>query len=217
MLTLISLLLSPLMLLKLLRIPLVVLSLFGGIVSGIWLAVLGEWWAILTGIPMSILGHLGIGLAMMPIAIIFVPLAILLTKKGKLISGFLFMALNLTWILFIVSAWCLLVSYFFLSRANAETVWPLLIWSYGVALAPIMYLTVQEQKAGESYPSIITAGFAQLAYITSTTVSLFTPITFLDHAKIFGGVMAIGLLALLTYGMAMLLEQKRQKIRNPFK
>lgn len=209
--TLISLLLSPLMLLNLLGIPLMVLSLFGGIVSGIWLAILGEWWAILIGVPMSLFGHWGIGLAMMPAAIIFLPPANLLAEKDKLISAFLLMALSLTCILLIVSAWCLLVSYLFLSRADAETVWPLLIWSYGIAVAPLMYLTVQEQKAGESYSSIITTGFAQLAYITSITVSLFAPITFLESAKIFGGVMAIGLLSLLACAAATLLEEKRQR------
>lgn len=210
---LINLLLSPLMLLNLLGIPLMVLSIFGGIVSGIWLAVLGEWWAILIGVPMSLFGHLGIGLAMMPVAIIFLAPANLLVEKDKLISAFLLMALSLTCILLIVSAWCLLVSYLFLSRADTETVWPLLIWSYGVALAPLMYLTAQEQKAkaGEAYSSIITTGFAQLSYITSIAVSLFAPITFLDSAKIFGGVMAIGLLSLLACAAATLLEQKRQR------
>lgn len=228
---LVTLLLSPLILLNLFGNPLKVLGLFGGILSGFWLASLGEWQAILIGIPMSLFAHCGILILSFLAGMLFGELG--LDKQDE--PTFKFMVIYLACALLTVGAWYLLVFHFFLSRADAETVWPSLIWSYGAALGPLMHMTAKARRMAtrrvvthtwetwavwslrpkveipHAYCFIISGRFAQLAYITIVIVAVFVPITFFDLAQIFGCVVAIGLLSLLTCAAAMSLEQKRQR------
>lgn len=234
---LVTFLLFPLMLLNILGRPAKVLGLFGGIVSGTELAVLGEWRAILIGVLMSLFAHCGI-LILFGIAGMLAG-GLGLNKLGKELDKdeptFLFMVFCLACTLLIVGAWCLLVFHFFLSHADAETVGPSLMWSYGAVLGPLMYMTAKARRMAPervvthtwepwdvwslrpkveipyAYCSIISGRFAQLAYITIAIVAIFMPITFFDLAQIFGCVVAIGLLSLLTCAVAMSLEQKRQR------
>ena len=53
-------------LLSVLAVPLSILNIFGGIVSGIWLAILGEWGLIGYGILALLVSGMGLGIAMAP-------------------------------------------------------------------------------------------------------------------------------------------------------
>jgi hypothetical protein len=65
-----------------LSIPLMILNMLGGIVSGIWLAILGEWGAVGTGILFFFVSTWLLGFALMP-SLLFAAPAAYCAKKGK--------------------------------------------------------------------------------------------------------------------------------------
>jgi hypothetical protein len=79
---------------SLLAIPFILLNFLGGIVSGVWLAILGRWSDIGYGTVLFLSSSLLLGLAMMP-GLIFAAPASLLAQKGKLILAFPLMLLSL--------------------------------------------------------------------------------------------------------------------------
>ena len=79
--------------LSVLTIPLMFLNFFGGIASGIWLTILGQWWAIGYGIAGLFSSSSLLSLAMMP-GLIFAAPASMLAQKGKLILAFPLMLLG---------------------------------------------------------------------------------------------------------------------------
>ena len=75
-------------------VPLSLVNIFGGIVSGIWLAILGEWGVIGTGVLAMLISGMALGIAMMPGLIFAVPAATML-ENGNKIGGYIFLFLSL--------------------------------------------------------------------------------------------------------------------------
>ena len=193
---------------SILTIPLMLLNFFGGIASGIWLAVLGQWWAIGYGIAGLFFSSSLLGLAMMP-GLVFAAPASMLAQKGKLILAFPLMLLSQLYTYLVVIAWCIFVFIFFISHSSSNLFWPLLIWSYGVALGPLMYMVQREQMAGNSDGAWMTTFFAQLAYVAMALIAAFTRASLIDLAIIFSGLMLVGMLVQTGFGVAIMIEQKR--------
>lgn len=198
-------------------LSLMLLNLLGGVISGIWLAVLGEWWAIGYGFAVVFAGTYGIGLLTIPGGILFGVLAASFHESGKPVAVYFSAALSFAYAFFVVSAWCLCVFYGFMSQADAETFWPLLVWSYGVALYPLERMASKPQL--DEYGSAVTAFFARIAYIATAVVAIFVPMRLFEFGEIFGGlmtqvfggVMAIGLLVQLASAIIVMREGKRQE------
>ncbi len=194
-------------LVALLMVPLMVLNFFGGIGSGIWLAILGEWWAIGYGF-VGLFSHFLLGIILMPGLALGVPAALLL-EKGMTILAFPFVFLSQVYTYAIITGWCILVFYIFMSRADHDTFWPLLIWSYGVALGPWMYMAQKEMQGGTGDAAAMTTFFAQIAYITMALVGIFTRASIVDLVMVFGGIMLLGMLIQTAFGFALMREQNR--------
>ena len=75
--------------LSVIAIPLGIINMFGGIISGIWLAILGDWELIGYGILALIVSGMGIGLAMIP-GMIFAAPATVMLEKGSKLGGYFF-------------------------------------------------------------------------------------------------------------------------------
>ena len=75
-------------------VPLSLLNIFGGVVSGVWLAILGEWRVIGTGVLALFVSGMALGLAMMPGLIFSLPAAAML-ERGNKIGGYIFTFLSL--------------------------------------------------------------------------------------------------------------------------
>jgi hypothetical protein len=193
---------------SLLAIPFVLLNMLGGIVSGIWLAVLGQWWAIGYGIAAIFFSSFAIGLAMMP-GLIFAAPAAMLAQKGKLILAFPLMLLSQFYTYVVIIAWCIFVFNSFVSNSTLSSFWPLLIWSYGVALSPLTYMSQREQQAGNGEGSVMTTFFAQIAYVVMAVAAALTHMSFLDLMVLFSGLMVLGMLIQTAIALAILVEQKR--------
>lgn len=190
-----------------LSIPLMVLNMLGGIVAGIWLAILGEWGTIGTGVLIFVVSTWTLGFVIMPSMLLAIPAA-LCAEKGKTVGLVFFGALCNLYILAIVTLWCCGILFFFVRDAAASSLIPKLLWSYGLAVGPWAYMASKETQGGgsEGFFSILATFFSQLAYVTIMVLVIFTSITLLDAIKVFAGFMAAELVIQMT--LAILLEKE---------
>jgi hypothetical protein len=192
-----------------LSVPLFILNMLGAIVSGIWLAVLGEWRPIGFGILSFFVSSFLLGFALMPGLLLAAPAA-WLAEKGKILGVVFFGTLSNLYTVVLVTVWCCGVLYFFVKDASDSTLIPRLIWSYGVATGPWSYFASKEQGEGsEGFASFVAVFFAQLAYLVIMLLVLFTPITLLAAAEVFGAFMLVGLIVQITVAVMVMLEEKR--------
>jgi hypothetical protein len=77
----------------LLTLPFVILNFLGGIVSGVWLAILGEWWAIGYGVLSLFVSTFILSLVLLPGVAIATP-AMMLLEKGRVVLAFPFILLS---------------------------------------------------------------------------------------------------------------------------
>lgn len=192
-----------------LSIPLMLLNVLGGIVSGIWLAILGEWGAIVTGVLSVFVSSELLGFALMP-GLLFAAPAAYCAEKGKTIGLVLFVALSSIYTMGLITAWCCAVLFYFVRDATTTTVIPLMIWSYGVAIGPWSYMASKDQgPGGEGFASTMATFLAELAYVVIILLFLFSRITRFGAIKVFGGIMAVGVILQLTIAVLIQMEKKR--------
>jgi len=173
-----------------LMVPIMILNILGGIISGIWLAILGEWGEIIRGIIFMVVSGFAISFALMP-SLLFAGPAAIAIEKGKKILGIFFGSLSVLYTVALITVWCIWIMWLFVSSATENSLIPLLIWSYGVALAPWMWLAQKDQEGGGNEFSTFTTFFAQVAYILGMIMFFFgTTLGFV--AIIFGVIMFIG-------------------------
>src|SRR6476661_2351327 len=98
-------------------IPLMVLNVLGGIVSGVWLAIIGDWAAIGLGIGLFFFSTMLLGIAMMPSVLLVAGTSYFSSKRSKL--GFIcFGILGNGYVLTVVTLWCCAMLYLFMHDAN---------------------------------------------------------------------------------------------------
>jgi hypothetical protein len=195
-----------------LTVPLTLINGFGGIVAGIWLAVLGEWGAIGYGIAMLCIGGFLIGLAMMPGILVGAP-AITFYEKGNKVGFYILGFLSALYTITVLTVWCVAILYFFEERAHGGLIVPLLLWSYGVATGPIGWLARKELESGNEYAMIHTF-FVQVAYVLVILVLLVARISIVDVLVLFGIVMLVGLT--IQFRIAVQEEEVRHQYNNQY-
>lgn len=172
--------------------PLKMLNMFGGIVAGVWLAILGEWGTIGYGFVGYIFASYAIGLIMMP-GLAFGAPAAALFEKGRTALAFPLVLLSKLYDAAVLTGWCLLVLLFFVGRMTGRgDYWPLLIWSYAVAIGPLADIAQEEAMAGMPAASVATF-FAAFAYVLAVVAGMLgTPLRGL--VVLFAFIMAAGML-----------------------
>ena len=130
-----------------LSLPLMVLNVLGGIVSGIWLAVLRDWGAIGLGVGLFLVSTLVLGIAIMPSLLLAAPAA-MFAERGKTVGVLFFSTLSSLYILALITVWCCVIFFVFVKGATAANYIPRLIWSYGAATGPWAYMASQDQASG---------------------------------------------------------------------
>ncbi len=161
-------------------IPIVILNLLGGISSGIWLAILGEWEIIGIGIAALFITSFAIPLVLAPSILLVMPGMYFYDKARFLYYIFILLA-NL-YIVTVITVWCFGVLYYFIGRVTSDNYIPVLIWSYGMATGPITWMASKEQ---DSPASIIMAVFTQIGYILMIIAALFLTTYLFDLIVIF--------------------------------
>src|SRR5436190_21504771 len=127
--------------LTILAVPLMLMNIFGGIVSGIWLIVLHEWRPLL------------IGLFSLFFATFIISPATKLFDRGHLILGSILALPVSIYTTFIMVAWCHGIFNTFLDMSSPRTVVPTLLWSYGVATGPWSYMAQRESEGSDGFQS----------------------------------------------------------------
>lgn len=175
-----------------LSIPLAIINMLGGIVSGIWLAILGEWGSLGYGFLFLFVGAFAISLAMLPGLLLVGPAAYFHGKGIK--AGFYFFGfLSSLYTIAVITLWCCVVLLFFAKRADPSSIIPILIWSYGAATGPLSYMAQKDLQSGNEYAALSTF-FAQVAYLVVVILILVTRVTVLDAFVVIGGIMCLGLI-----------------------
>lgn len=148
----------------------IAVNVFSGAVSGIWLAIKGEWVLIGLGLLMSFV---------MPwiYALLSLPSMGLALLAGKAIEkGYRFITALLSFIGalytdFIIVGWVYNVFYVFLSNNRDGLTIPLIVWCYSTTMSPLSYMASKESD--ENTGSSIAFFLAQLSYMTLAIMWLF--------------------------------------------
>ncbi len=192
-----------------LSVSLMILNMLGGVVSGIWLALLGEWGAVGRGILFFFVSTWLLGFALMPSMLLTAPAAYC-AERGNTFGLVCFGALSSLYILALITVWCCGILFLFVKDATASSLIPRLIWSYGVATGPWAYMASKDQgPSGEGFASTLATFLAELAYLVIMLLVIFTPITLLGAIKVFGGFMLVGLVVEMSLVVTIQKGQKR--------
>lgn len=191
-----------------LSVPLAILNMLGGIVSGIWLAFLGEWGPILSGLGFMIFSGFVIGFALMP-GMLFAGPAMMFLEKGKKIIGAFFGFLSVLYTIGLLTVWCLYILDKFTLLADGSSLIPMLIWSYGVAMAPWIFLAQKDQQGGGNEWSIFTTFFAEISYVIAMIMFYFDA-SFASIAITFGSIMLIS--GLIQTSIAFVIDRQTGRI-----
>lgn len=190
-----------------LSIPLMILNMLGGIVAGIWLAILGEWGTIGYGIAAFFVSSFALGLVLMPTMLLAAPAAYC-AERGNTVGLLCFGSLASLYTIGVITVWCCGVLFFFLKDATHASLIPTLIWSYGVATGPWAYMASKEQQGGSGFASTMATFLAELAYVVIILLILFTSLTGSQAIKTFAGFMVVGLVIQMTVAYLMQKEMK---------
>ncbi len=180
-----------------LSFPLVFINLVGGIVSGIWLALLGEWSVIGYGVGLLVASNFLLGPAITPGKLI----ATLVAKIGDAGSSSrhsIFNVFDTIYTITLFSAWTVFILFFFLAHSDSDSFIPILIWSYGIAMYPLQDLAQKEIGRGDAF-IIYTVLFVQISY-AFTIALLILGVTVIDTLVFFGIFMLTGLIVRLKIG-----------------
>lgn len=178
---------------NLVSVPLILLNLLGGIVSGVWLAIIGEWGAIGYGLLLSFFAIYLLSIVLM-LGMIFGLPGIYFQDRGYNILSYFFILLSMLYTACLMTVWCSFIFHVFMKEATTGTFFPLLIWSYGVATGPWTFLASKDNQSGGNIYSTIAAFFAQIGYVIAMLLVAFFTITLLDVMLVIGLALLVGML-----------------------
>jgi hypothetical protein len=197
-----------------LAIPIMILNILGGIVAGIWLAILGQWGTIGAGILIFFVSTWLLGFVIMP-SMLLVASAALCEERGKTFGFISFVALGNLYVLAVITIWCCCILFLFVRDATESSIIPRLLWSYGLATGPWAYMAGKDAEGGGGFASMLGTFLGQLAYITIMILVLFTSIALLTAIKVFAGFMAVALVIQITFAILIQKELKASKQQSP--
>lgn len=191
-------------LVNVLLVPLMVLDVFGGVVSGIWLLIIGDWRSVLLGIGIVIVSSFSLSILMLP-SLLFAGLAALGKRGGRIIA----VVLSLLYIGAIIVIWCSVVLFLFGRQLSPKNLVPVMIWSHGVAVGPWAYLASHEDNPH----SMLSTFFADLGYVVVLLMVFFGSPSFLDLVLVLAGFMLVAQVTNLVLAVILIREEERSKMR----
>lgn len=145
-------------------IPLMLLNAFGGIIAGIWLAILGEWSAIFLGIAILFIGSFVVALLLAP-GMGLAGVGAMALERGNKLAGWFFLLLASPWTYIVIIVWEIVIFNMFGKRVTPDNVIPMWLWSYGAATGVWSYMASKERQNGDGGGAAAAAFGAQIAYI----------------------------------------------------
>jgi hypothetical protein len=138
-----------------LSLPLFLLNMFGGVVSGIWLMVLGRWGEFVLGIFILFGGSFLIGLVLLPSFGVQSAAAVLMKNKRPIISAIL-LFLGCLWTYVVMYLWCGVIFSRMVEGAEGHMI-PLALWGYANAVGPWGYMASKDREASGSTIAVFAA------------------------------------------------------------
>ena len=122
-------------------VPLWIINSFGGIVSFIWLAILGNYWFLLgPGIAAMFLSSYAFAIAMLSSTGVQLLAIKMFEKKQKLI-GLILMYISTILLIAVFAFWVFFIYLTGSINIQAEShIFPVLLWCFAVSVAPIQYI-----------------------------------------------------------------------------
>lgn len=158
-----------------LSIPTMLLNFFGGIISAIWLIILGQWGIVLIGFIIVFIAPFAAALLLLPTNLTSIAI-VKAYEKGKYSTLKAWVVINnlLQGLAFTIVSYGICA--YLLSFKNEQILWPLLIWTFGVALSPWSYMASKErQEGGSSYNASVNAvtviGIGLLVVLLTNTLT----------------------------------------------
>ena len=181
-------------LIQALLMPLMILNMLGGIVSAVWLLILGEWRLILGGLLILFAGNFCLMIALLPSVLLGAP-ALYLAKKEKWTIANILMLPSILYTNAVMTAWCGIVFYFYTLGPTLSDLIPRMIWSYGIATGTLSYLAMKG-PSDENAPSGPTVAvlFAQIGYVFGMLVVKSRGNNFQSFAMTFEAFMLVAVL-----------------------
>jgi hypothetical protein len=189
----------------LLLVPLVILNFLGGVIGGVWLAILGDWSTIFFGIAYMALGAIGLSVLLLPGIALAAPLAFMSERN---IVGAIIIALpSLFWTFGVMAVSC---AWAFSRSTSSHEGWlmPHFLWAYATAIAPWSYMASKEPQDSSAGVSVF---FAQIGTI-SMMVAVWIDPTDTSMWRLLYWIapfMLIGMALQLTMATLLELEQRR--------
>lgn len=179
-------------------IPFVLLNLLGGIVGGLWLAILGEWSAIFLGLAIFFFGAFAASLMLLP-GIAVGGIGAIALQKGNSFIGWSFLLLASPWTFVVIVGWEVGIFVLFGNRFTNANMIPMWLWSYGAATGVWSFMASKEDRNGEGGGAVLAAFASQIAYIVLSVCVLWLGWSIRDGivAMLFPMMIAL-LLALMT-------------------
>jgi len=137
------------------------LNVFSGIISGIWLIVLGLWPELLLGVIYSFVMPFAYTLVALP-SMLLMPLLLRFSENGNKVMTAIFGFINVIYSDLIILFWTYFVFSEFVSGASGTAVIPLILWGYTVVIAPLGYMAKGEQ---DSIGTSLGIYFAQFSFV----------------------------------------------------
>ena len=175
-----------------LTIPLVFMNIFGGVISGIWLAVLGEWKAIGMGVILIIVSAIGLGFVLMPSLIFALPATRAIEAGKNSLAAFLG-GLTMIYTGVVMLCWAIIIFVYYYKASDSSSLIPMLFWSYGVATAPWSHMAKSDQQAGNNF-SAIPVFFLSIGYLVMIIAVLIVGPSLLASTIILGVFILIGII-----------------------
>jgi hypothetical protein len=163
---------------QLLAIPFAALNYFGFFCGAVWLAILGKWGLLGIGIVSTFISAAGLALVLIPgtlAAMMALPfLDRPLWSLVLWLLGFPFILTGSIYTAVVIGAWCLSVITVCVTTAGEGAMLPALLWAYGVAVAPLSYLTLSRgPNKDTSTGNVLMTCFAQFSMLLMGIISLF--------------------------------------------
>lgn len=191
-----------------LSLPVMLLNFFGGIVGGIWLVVVGQWGLIGLGILSMFISSFGLGLVL-AVGLVFSAPAAVAFEKGKGAIGIVLALIGNLWTTAVMTLWCVGSFYVCLRYYHRGSIFPYLLWAYGMATGPWTYMAAREGR--DAIASSLSAFAACIGAIAIMgTVLLKSEPTVVDAAIAFG----IPILATLVLQVWLAISAMKDERRN---
>ena len=145
------------------------LNVFGGVVSGIWLAIKGEWWTIVWGFAVSFSMPFWWSIITLP-SFGLLGLTMESFERGHRVEGTVCALFGGLFDSLVLTLWVVAIFFAFAGRVSEGTLVPMTIWGYSVAIAPLVYMASKERPV--SIGSGIGTLVAMIGYILLVILSL---------------------------------------------